>query len=259
MVIISRKMRMALFLCLLPLCLRAQPREPVEGYLALSRQVVVVTAADWTATKGSLQRFEFERGHWQPVGPVLPVVLGSNGLGWGAGLHTNNVRDPQKRDGDGRSPAGVFRLPYCFGYAPPDEVRIIRMPYIQCTGRVDCVEDTNSTYYNIVKDRLTAEVIDWKKAEPMRLADEQYRLGVFVENNCNPSLPGFGACIFLHIWKGPGETTKGGTGMKLGAMESLVGWLDPRSNPLLVQLPLAEYRRYEAAWHLPPLPVFKNP
>jgi hypothetical protein len=47
--------------------------------------------------------------------------------------------------------------------------------------------------------------------------------------------------------------------MKLGAMESLVGWLDPRSNPLLVQLPLAEYRRYEAAWHLPPLPVFKNP
>ena len=259
MLIMLRKMPMALVLCLLPLCLRARPREPVGGFLAMSRQMVIVTAADWNVTAGSMRRFEFDRGHWQPAGPSLPVVLGSNGLGWGAGLQPDNLPGPQKRDGDGRSPAGVFRLPYCFGYAPPDEVRAIRMPYIQCTATVDCVEDTNSSYYNIIKDRLTAEKADWRNSEAMRRADDQYRLGVFVENNGNPAHPGLGACLFLHIWQGPGEATRGGTAMSAGAIESIVGWLDPRSIPILVQLPLAEYRHYEGAWRLPPVPGPKNP
>jgi L,D-peptidoglycan transpeptidase YkuD (ErfK/YbiS/YcfS/YnhG family) len=247
----SCKVRMVLAWCLLPVALRAQPREPVWELLALSRQMVVVTARDWSATNGSIQRFESDRGHWQPVGPSLAVVLGRNGLGWGRGLHPPNLPGPQKRDGDGRSPAGVFRLPYCFGYAPAHAVPAIRLPYIQCTASVECVEDTNSAYYNIVKDRLTVEKVDWTRAEQMRLADDEYRLGVFVENNSAPAEPGGGACVFLHLWKAPDAPTSGGTAMSAGAIESLVGWLDPRSTPLLVQLPLPAYHLYQADWRLP--------
>jgi L,D-peptidoglycan transpeptidase YkuD (ErfK/YbiS/YcfS/YnhG family) len=241
--------------CLLPLGLRAQMPEPVSQLLALSQQMVVVTAGDWDASRGTMQRMEFDRDHWQPAGRAMPVVLGSNGLGWGVGLHPANLPGPKKLDRDGRSPAGVFWLPYSFGYAPADEVRAIRLPYIQCTGSVECVEDTNSAYYNIVKDRRTLEKVDWKESEKMRVADDQFRLGVFVANNADLPEPGRGACVFLHIWKAPGAATDGGTAMSMGAMESLVGWLDPRSRPVLVQLPLPAYEAYRSKWQLPPAPL----
>jgi D-alanyl-D-alanine dipeptidase len=253
--IISRKIRLALALVLLPLGLFAQPAEPVLGLLAMSRQMVVVTTQDWNAASGSMQRYEFDGAQWQPVGPPLPAVLGSNGLGWGVGLHPARLPGPRKQDGDGRSPAGIFRLPYCFGYAPPEAVRAVRLPYVQCTDSVECVEDTNSDYYNIVKDRLSAAKVDWKKSEKMWRDDGEYRLGVFVENNSEPVEPGAGSCVFLHIWKGPGVPTNGGTAMSAGAIESLVGWLDPRSTPVLVQLPLETYRFYQPKWRLPPAPL----
>src|SRR5208283_4906837 len=161
----------ALALSLLPAWARAQPAEPLVNVLALSRQMVVVTAKEWPASSGSMQRFEFDRG-WQPLGPSLPVTLGSNGLAWGLGLQPPHLPGPLKQDGDGRSPAGVFRLPYCFGSAPPDAVRAIQMPYLQCTASVECVQDTNSAYYNIVKDRLTLEKADWKGSEKMLRSDD---------------------------------------------------------------------------------------
>jgi L,D-peptidoglycan transpeptidase YkuD (ErfK/YbiS/YcfS/YnhG family) len=252
------KGRMLSALCLLPLFLDAQPSEPVWETLGMSRQMVVVTARDWNATDGSIQRFERDMGRWQPVGPCLPVVLGSNGLAWGLGLHPPHLTGPQKREGDGRSPAGVFRLPYCFGYAPADAVRSIKLPYIECTVSVECINDTNSAYYNIIKDRLAVEKVDWKSSEKMRLADDEYRLGVFVEHNGPPAQPGGGSCIFLHIWKGPRQPTAGSTAMSAGAIESLVGWLDPRSNPILVQLPLTAYARLQPDWRLPPTPSLSH-
>jgi hypothetical protein len=41
--------------------------------------------------------------------------------------------------------------------------------------------------------------------------------------------------------------------MSPGAIESLLGWLDAKSHPVLVQLPDAEYRRLQGAWQLPDL------
>ncbi len=235
--------------------LRAQAQEPVWEALAQSRQMVVVTARDWNTNAGSMQRFEFDLRRWQAVGPRLPVVLGRNGLGWGIGLHPPGLSGPQKREGDGRSPAGIFRLPYSFGYAAPEAVRAIRLPYVQCTASVECVDDTNSAQYNIVRDRRTVEKVDWKSSEKMRMNDGEYRLGVFVEHNSGPAQAGGGSCIFLHIWKGPGVPTSGCTAMSDGAIESLLGWLDPRANPVLVQLPLAEYQRWQQDWRLPPAPT----
>jgi hypothetical protein len=36
-------------------------------------------------------------------------------------------------------------------------------------------------------------------------------------------------------------------------LESLLGWLDPTRNPLLVQLPEAEYQKLRKHWQLPQL------
>jgi hypothetical protein len=42
--------------------------------------------------------------------------------------------------------------------------------------------------------------------------------------------------------------------MSIGGIESLLGWLDPRSNPVLVQLPQQEYLQKQTTWMLPVIP-----
>jgi len=237
---------------LLPFWLHAQQGPPLRETLSQSSQMVVVTTKDWTATEGLLRRFERKERAWQQVGPSVRVVVGRSGLGWGRGL-TNFPPSavPHKREGDGRSPAGIFHLTYAFGYAPAEEVREIKLPYIQCTESVECVDDPNSSYYNIIKDRPTAEKVDWKSSEKMRMSDDEYKLGIFIEHNTSPPEPGAGSCVFMHIWKEPGHPTSGCTAMSIGGIESLLGWLDPRAKPVLVQLPQEEYRRNQIPWMLP--------
>jgi D-alanyl-D-alanine dipeptidase len=235
--------------CLLPLFLNAQQSLP--EMLSPSSQMVVVTTKDWTSTDGTLRRFERTERAWQQIGPAIPVVVGRNGLGWGRGLTNPPSSGPQKKEGDGRSPAGVFSLTYAFGYAPAAEVREIKLPYIQCTSSVECVDDTNSSSYNIIVDRRSVAKVDWKSSEKMQKSDDEYKLGVFVAHNASPTVPGAGSCVFLHIWKEPGQPTSGSTAMSIGGIESLLGWLDARSNPVLVQLPEEEYRQKQKPWTLP--------
>lgn len=239
-------------LCLFSFWMKAQENPPLLETLSSSSQMIVVVTKDWTATEGELRRFDRAEHGWQQIGVSIPVVVGRAGLGWGRGL-TNPPpsSDPQKREGDGRSPAGIFRLAYAFGYAPPDQVPEIKLPYVQCTESVECVDDTNSSYYNIIKDRHSLGKVDWKSSEKMRMGDDEYKLGVFIAHNTAPTVPGAGSCVFMHIWKAPGHPTSGCTAMSIGGLESLLGWLDPRSNPVLVQLPQEEYTKQQLPWLLP--------
>jgi D-alanyl-D-alanine dipeptidase len=214
--------------------------------------MVVVIAPQWDSSQGWLRRFELNDRMWEQAGPTIAVVLGSNGLAWGRGMHPLPQPGREKKEGDGRSPAGIFQLPYAFGAAAPDAVREIKLPYVQCTATVECVEDPKSSEYNIMLDRRSVERPDWKSSEKMRREDGEYELGIFVAHNTDPAQPGAGSCVFLHVWRGPKASTGGGTGMSLGAIESLLGWLDPQAHPVLVQLPEPEYERLQKPWLLPP-------
>ena len=39
----------------------------------------------------------------------MPITIGRAGAAWGIGLHPQQL-GPRKKEGDGRSPAGVFRI-----------------------------------------------------------------------------------------------------------------------------------------------------
>ncbi len=211
-----------------------------------SGQLIVVTTDSWDATSGTIQRFERMDADWQPVSDLVSVVVGRNGLGWGLGLHGHLNDGPVKREGDGRAPAGAFSLTQAFGYA---ESLATGLPYIHATREVECVDDSNSLFYNRVLDRSGIE-IDWTSHEEMRRRDELYRVGVEVAHN-QGAVPQGGSCIFLHIWRGPGTTTSGCTAMASTDMESIAEWLDASKNPILVQLPKAEYERLRLTWLLP--------
>ncbi len=226
--------------------------------LAASTQIVVVTTADWNAVGGTLQRYERTSAgeHWKPVGEPIAIVVGKNGTGWGAGLAPSNDAslrgtDPVKKEGDGKSPAGIFRLSTAFGYAPQPQSGW-RMSYVSLTPTVECVDDPASKSYNRIVDN-TQVTPDWNSSEHMRSSGEAYRWGLVVDHNANPVTPGVGSCVFLHIWSGPGHGTAGCTAMPQEKLESVIAWLDPARKPMLVQLPLAQYENLKKRWQLPDL------
>ena len=217
-----------------------------------SRQLLVVTTTSWSETDGTLRRFERDgAGAWHAVGTPVTVVVGRAGLGWGRGLHPAQASGPQKREGDGRAPAGVFRLTEAFGYAPADSMAT-GLPYVQSDRDLECVDDVGSAFYNRVLDRGSVAV-DWDSHEEMRRGDVLYRRGVVVAHNADRPQPGGGSCIFLHVWRGPGSTTSGCTAMPEDRLAEAMAWLDQTADPVLVQLPAAEYRRLRRTWALPSL------
>ena len=220
-----------------------------------ARQLVLVTAPDWTSTRATLRRFERAKpgAAWREQGVAYAVNLGRSGLGWGRGLHPAPTDEPQKREGDDRAPAGIFHLTRLFGYAGHDSTlaRTAKLPYLPVDSDTLCIDDPASRHYNRIVERRGIGTPDWNSHEDMRRRDEQYAIGVVVEHNAEPPQPGRGSCIFMHVWRAPGAPTAGCTASSLDDMRALAAWLDASRQPMLVQLPEDEYQRWRDAWGLP--------
>jgi zinc D-Ala-D-Ala dipeptidase len=215
-----------------------------------TRQLLVVTTPSWDSVSGSLYRFERgdARAEWRSAGSPVAVILGRSGMAWGRGLYDASPDEgPAKHEGDAKSPAGVFRLGTAFGFDSAE----LRMPYVQLTGTSECVDDPASAHYNTLIDRASVSRADWASSEHMRDEVPFYRLGVFVQHNTLPATPGAGSCIFIHIWGSPTTPTTGCTALDESQLRGIVAWLDAGADPVLVQLPLPEYKRHRAAWGLP--------
>ncbi|HST59184.1 MAG TPA: L,D-transpeptidase family protein [Longimicrobium sp.] len=227
---------------------------PLRAEADSALQVIVSTTADWDSVGATLQRYERDAvgRPWRRVGAPIQANVGRSGLGWGTGLHASHPAEgPAKREGDGRAPAGVYRLSSAFGYAAPAEVPWIRLPYVQATPSTECVDDLRSAYYNRRVDRDTIPAPDWSSHEEMRRPDDLYEWGVWVDHNSAPPAPGGGSCIFLHVWAGPGAPTSGCTAMAEADLRAVLAWLDPRARPVLVQLPRDVYGALRGTWELP--------
>jgi len=229
------------------------PSQPLHD----SRQMIVVTTPDWSTVPGSLQRYEraHPSGQWNPVGDPIAIVVGKKGLAWGAGIiqtGTHSPQDPVKKEGDGKSPAGIFRIGTAFGYAA-EKPADWKLPYISLTPTVECVDDPASHFYNQIVDRSTVTP-DWHSSEHMSQAGVAYRWGAVIDHNIDPTIPSAGSCVFLHIWGGPSVGTAGCTAMPQDQLEPILAWLDPASSPILVQMPAAQYKKLTEPLHLPKLP-----
>jgi hypothetical protein len=154
--------------------------------LARSTQMIVVTTSDWNAVEGRLRRYERAtvQGEWRPVGDPISIVVGKNGIGWGIGvIATDDAKvraaaDPVKKEGDGKSPGGVCALGTAFGYAS-QPLPGLKVPYLNLTPSIECVDDPGSRRYNRLVDRSVVAP-DWKSSEHMRNAGDW---GVVVDHN----------------------------------------------------------------------------
>ena len=196
-----------------------------------TKQLLVVTTNNWSTSTGSLQRFEKDNKSWVQVGKAIDIKLGRNGLGWGIGLH-KIPKDAKiiKKEGDGKAPAGIFKLKQAFGYAPLK----ITYPYKVYTETDHCVDDVKSSFYNKIVDSNKINV-EYKSKEHMKNPKDYYKYGIVVNHNHideEGAIKGAGSCIFIHIKDIP---TAGCTVMNEDQIQTLLGWLDPEAEPLLIQ------------------------
>lgn len=223
---------------------------PVKVPLAGSLQAVVVSTKDWTATTGMATRFERAniKSKWEKKGDAFNVVLGRGGTAW-AKDSAPEMASEFKKEGDGRSPAGMFPLTYVFGSATKPE--FLHYPYTKLESATECVDDADSGHYNKIVDRNKVGNFDWKSSEKMLAVGEEYGLGVFVAYNSYPVIKGDGSCIFLHVWKDSSTPTSGCTAMSRLDLERIVSWIDQTKNPYLIQLPEPELKKFRKKWNLP--------
>ena len=200
-------------------------------------QLLLVTTEDWQSPDATLQRFEKVQKGWRKVGKTFTVIVGKNGLGWGRGLHQipKNAKYI-KKEGDGKAPAGIFRLKNGFGYQPFK----IAFPYSVYKETDHCVDDGKSKWYNQIVDS-TKVAKDYKSFERMKFPKNYYKYGLVVDHNPD-AIPGAGSCIFMHIKKPNHIPTVGCTAMSEEEIKQVLKWLDPKKHPLLIQAPKSEMK-----------------
>ena len=130
---------------------------PIPPTLRDARQLLLVVAGGWSSRDARLQRLERRGGAapWKVIGQPVAVSLGRSGLAPASGQAAACAPDvPPKREGDGRSPAGIFPITALFGDAGPDSdlARAARLPWLHGTRDLKCMDDLASRYYNQIVD-----------------------------------------------------------------------------------------------------------
>ena len=205
-----------------------------DGDLGLAaKQMVVCLAPAASSSEGTLQLFHRDAaGEWQADGKPWPVLFGRGGLAWGRGIHPPQP-GPQKREGDHKNPAGLFRIGFVMGYAPtlPGAAKDRGWPYHQVTDRDAWIDDAGLAplpYNHLYTLPAGATLPPWWGKEHMHLGDAAYQWLVLIEHNYDDPVPDAGNEIFLHVRRGEHYRTAGCTTMDLPHLERLIEWLRPR-------------------------------
>lgn len=215
-----------------------------RALIAKAEKLIVVTTPDWNSVTGQLTRYQKSHGKWKQLGAPVPIVVGKNGMAWDPSFTTGGAS--VKREGDGRSPAGVYSISETFGFGPSLGSE---KNYLMLTPATECVDDVNSSHYaHIVSNEQVAK--DWNSSEHMR-SIENYRFGAIVPYNMSNTKTGAGSCIFLHIWSGPGKGTAGCTAMPEQNIKDIVSWIQSKGSTVLVQMPAPEYERLKKSLGTP--------
>ena len=183
--------------------------------IATQQAIVVIGEKNFYA---ELRLYEKTDGSWNLV-CQMPAYVGRNGMG-------------KTREGDLRSPTGIFPLETAFGIAPPPAGS--GYPYRILTEQDYWVDDNQSADYNRWVQWQPGEPKDWNSAEWLWEEKICYRYAVVI--GYNPECrPGQGSAIFLHVRAGEDIPTQGCTAVSEAGMIRILQWLDPEKQPVLIQ------------------------
>lgn len=206
---------------------------PLPPGFQACRQLLLASAESMDSHRGRWQLFERQGGVMRPVSEKVPCVFGKNGLAYAPGHAGEEAAGRTKKEGDMRTPMGVYWMGTAFGRVasfPPES----KMPFLELHAGLMAVDDPSSAYYNrIVDTGLLLDEKDWKSAEGMDRRDGLYDLGAVIHYNTVNPQPGWGSCIFLHIWRDEDHGTEGCVACSREDMSKLMKRLNPEWNPAI--------------------------
>ena len=185
---------------------------------AVIRQLVEVVPSGKNTFKATLTAWRYDHDAWHKALGPWPAVIGKNGL----------ARGSEKREGDGKTPSGIYPIGTAFGSAEKLDTGLF---YRRTADDDIWVDDSASDQYNQWM-KLPANAASYEK---MRRADGLYDLGAVIEYNTDPVVPGAGSAIFIHIWRDNGQKpTAGCVALDRKHLQHLLKWLKARMNPEVI-------------------------
>ena len=183
-----------------------------------STQLVTVTASGYGTTIASLELWQRRGGCWRRVAGPWRAWLGRSGM------------SAHKREGDGATPVGTYRLGNTtYGIAADPGVHGTYHQLV-CGDWWD--EDARSATYNTFRHvACNARPAFGGGSEALWRVAPQYRYFAAVEYNTTPIVHGRGSAIFLHV--SAGRPTAGCVSLPEAELVRLLRWLSPTERPLV--------------------------
>lgn len=173
---------------------------------ASSTQLVTVAASGYGTTIASLELWERRGTCWLRVAGPWQARLGRSGL------------SAHKREGDGATPTGTYRLGSTIYGIAPDPGVAFAYHRLVCGDWWD--EDARSPTYNTFRHvACGARPPFGGNSEALWRISPQYRYFAVIGYNAQPVVPGRGSAIFLHV------STSHGTAGCVSLPEAQLVWL----------------------------------
>jgi L,D-peptidoglycan transpeptidase YkuD (ErfK/YbiS/YcfS/YnhG family) len=182
-----------------------------------SGQLIFVVNRDPRSYRARMYTLERIQGQWRRAFKTIDATIGSRGFAFPG----------KKREGDRRTPTGIYSLGTAFGYRPTISTGL---NYRMVTKSDFWVDDVNSDQYNTwvrLKPRASSY-------ERLRREDNQYKYGIVVEYNTDPIVRGKGSAIFVHVFRDPNSPTAGCIAIAERDIIEILRWLDKRRKPLII-------------------------
>lgn len=207
--------RLLTLLCATAVCLvaGAPPAPAAAPWFASSvgaaTQVISVVGVGGSSAK--MDVYQRTAAGWQPVAAGIPAFVGARGMA------------PQTRDGELKTPMGVFTLDFAFGTAPSPGGGL---PYVQVGPDHWWDGDIESPTYNTMQICKKEQCrFDTSLASGTENLDiPQYRHAVVMGVN-KARVPGNGGAFFVHSTEG--GPTAGCVAIEDGALVGIMRWLRP--------------------------------
>ena len=153
------------------------------------------------------------RQGWLVAGPLaLPVALGRGGI------------KANKREGDGATPRGTFRLKRLWWRAERHRRPPTLLPSRRIGPNDAWCEDPNDRHYN-----QPVKLAAGSTADRLARSDTLYDFIIEIDHNTRPRIAGRGSAVFVHAARDKFAPTAGCVALKLDALRHLLARLGPRT------------------------------
>lgn len=182
-------------------------------------QLITVEAAGSRTTHATLRTWRRSGDCWVATAGPYAARVGRNGL------------SVNRREGDGTTPTGTYRIgATMYGTAPDPGVKF-RYHRLRCGDWWS--EDSRSPTYNTFQHVRCGQTPSFRVETPgMWQQPRAYAHLAVVEFNMHPVVPGRGSGIFLHAQTG--GSTNGCISLRRAELVRVLRWLRPEPRPRIV-------------------------